>query len=319
MKHLNNNYKNPTISVIVPVYNVESFITICLDSIINQSYKNLEIIVINDGSTDNSGKIVESYRGKDNRIKIFHQSNAGLSETRNRGIKLSHGEYISFVDSDDWLDLNCYSKLVDFLKDKEIDVLCYDIIEVENGYEKKYQHIPVFEDKKFALDELNVLSKTWPLVWAKLYKADFIKNNDINFPSGLLYEDNAFIYECWSHNPVIFCVNENLHYYRMSRPGSITYKKNKRTIEIFDVMEIIKKQFINAGIMNKFPYVIDWSIDNLLWLYQKTPEDYKNAFEKKLIKQFFYYLSILLVNNPIKNRQKIFKIIKILITKDFNL
>ena len=122
--------KNIKVSVIVPVYNVEKYIRQCLESIINQTYKNLEIIVVNDGTKDNSMKIVEEYLS-DERIKVINKENGGIASARNRGIDEATGEYISFVDSDDWLELNTYEKLVEIIVDEDIIVFNYNRVDDE--------------------------------------------------------------------------------------------------------------------------------------------------------------------------------------------
>ena len=112
--------KAALLSVIIPVYNVEPYLEQCLDSVINQTYKNLEIICINDGSTDNSLKILEKYQKKDNRIKLINQKNKGLSEARNAGLDVAKGEYIAFVDSDDYLELNAYEEAMNVVLQEKI-------------------------------------------------------------------------------------------------------------------------------------------------------------------------------------------------------
>ena len=118
------------ISIIIPVYNVEKYLRKCLDSIINQTYKKLEIILIDDGSTDNSGKICEEYAKKDDRIIVIHKENAGVSSARNRGIELANGKYIGFIDSDDWIEENMYETLYQNLLQFDVDIsMCnYSII-----------------------------------------------------------------------------------------------------------------------------------------------------------------------------------------------
>lgn len=119
------------ISVIVPMYNVEDYIGKCLESLIKQTYKNLEIIVIDDGSTDQSAIIVKRYAADDNRIKIYSFVNAGISEARNRGLRLAQGEYIAFVDSDDWVAENMYSKLLEYALKYNLDMVKCSVCETD--------------------------------------------------------------------------------------------------------------------------------------------------------------------------------------------
>lgn len=120
------------ISVIVPIYNVEKYLPTCLNSIINQTYKNLEILLINDGSSDNSGEICENYAKMDNRIHVFHKRNEGVSSARNLGIDLSVGDFISFVDPDDFLDLNLYEIVISNMEKYNADIICFNCYDVIN-------------------------------------------------------------------------------------------------------------------------------------------------------------------------------------------
>ena len=123
----------PKISVIIPVYKVEQYLPECLDSIINQTYKNLEIICIDDGSPDNSGKILDEYASKDNRIRVIHKENGGISSARNAGLDIATGDWISFVDSDDWLDINTYEKLLSSADEANTDIVMFGNCSVNNG------------------------------------------------------------------------------------------------------------------------------------------------------------------------------------------
>ena len=116
------NKRTPKISIIIPVYNTEEYLRECLDSVIEQTLKDIEIILVDDGSTDNSGKICDEYREKDTRITVIHQENRGQGKARNEALKISNGEYIGFIDSDDWIDLDFYEKLYNAASEKESEV-----------------------------------------------------------------------------------------------------------------------------------------------------------------------------------------------------
>ena len=185
------------ITVIVPVYNVENYLNKCLDSLINQTYKNLEIIVINDGSTDNSGEICQEYAQKDNRIVYIEKENGGPSDARNAGLDRMTGSYVTFVDSDDWIELDyveiLYKKITEYQADiavgnyysfNEAEGMYYFHIFGDSYYEKVYDNVSIFENlyesqemKSFALIS----------VFGKLYKADLVKH--LRFDIGKLGED----------------------------------------------------------------------------------------------------------------------------------
>lgn len=150
------------ISVIVPIYNVEKYLPTCLNSIINQTYKNLEILLINDGSSDNSGEICENYAKMDNRIHVFHKRNEGVSSARNLGIDLSVGDFISFVDPDDFLDLNLYEIVISNMEKYNADIICfncYDVINEKLLVKKNViDNITIYDNKEsFGTDYFNII------------------------------------------------------------------------------------------------------------------------------------------------------------------
>ena len=186
------------ISIIVPVYNVEKYIKKCIDSIINQTYKNLEIILVDDGSPDNCGKICDEYAEKDKRIKVIHKENGGLSDARNAGIKIARGCYIGFVDSDDWIDKNMYEKLYKTLKEKDADIACCKLIRYKNTIEKISKK---FDGRIVEYDQRQYIKKFFKIdsqecvyyAWNKLYKRQVIDKEQ--YPIGLTSEDVVGTYK----------------------------------------------------------------------------------------------------------------------------
>ena len=217
------------ITVIVPVYNVENYLEKCLDSLINQTYKNLEIIVINDGSTDNSGEICQEYAQKDNRIVYIEKENGGLSDARNVGLDKMTGSYVTFIDSDDWVELDyvetLYKKIVEYQADiavgnyysyNEDEETYYFHIYGDSYYEKVYDNISIFENL-YESQEM----KSFALIsaWGKLYKAKLF--DYLRFDKGKLGEDGYFNQKMYlSVNKVVY-LNKGLYAYRQ-RSGSIT-------------------------------------------------------------------------------------------------
>lgn len=177
--------QQPKISVIVPVYNVEKYLKQCLDSIVNQTYKNLEIIIVNDGTKDNSMKIVENYL-QDNRIKVINKENGGLASARNSGLEKVTGKYISFIDSDDWIELNMYEELVSQINDE--DILIYRYFSYDDKKKK------IVGKKKIDFYSQNKLEDKYLYVelpcccWSKLYKKEYLEKNNFKFLE-ILYED----------------------------------------------------------------------------------------------------------------------------------
>ena len=123
----------PKLSVIVPIYNVEQYIHKCVDSILNQNFKDFELILVDDGSPDSCGKICDEYAQKDERVKVIHKVNGGLSDARNFGLEKAKGEYVSFIDSDDWVDENIYSESLKYMEENDLDIVCFDVTEVRTN------------------------------------------------------------------------------------------------------------------------------------------------------------------------------------------
>lgn len=228
------------ISVIVPVYNVSDYLAECLDSIINQDYKNYEIIVVNDGSTDNSLEIAKKYE-KDNlkKVKVFDKKNGGLSSARNYGIKKSTGDYLLFVDSDDCLLPGAIKKLGDIINKEECDIVVYSFMEGVTIDSAIYNRM--YDDTK-ELANRYIIGK--PCAPNKLCKKSLFIDNKIEFPEGLYYEDLATMPKLILHTDNIKFITDALYFYRR-RDTSIMNKMvyNKKMDSIFTVMEELRNYF----------------------------------------------------------------------------
>jgi glycosyltransferase involved in cell wall biosynthesis len=235
----------PLISVIVPVYNVEKYLRECVDSILQQTYKELEIILVDDGSTDKSGKICEEYAKIDGRIHVIHKKNGGLSDTRNTGLSICMGEYIGFVDSDDWIAPDMYENLyrgcVEFLA----DISCCGRYIVKNG-----QQIPAFVlpervaiSPKEAIADMLIEKNVDVSPCDKLYSNKFFEN--VRFPLGEINEDAAIMFN------ILSCANKIVHvgkagYYYRKREGSITKSPfSPKKMIVLDHNKAIKEFVIN--------------------------------------------------------------------------
>lgn len=249
------------ISVIVPVYNVEKYLNKCVDSIVNQTYKNLEIILVDDGSPDNCPKICDEYAKKDNRIKVIHKENGGLSDARNKGIEVATGKYIGFVDSDDWIDKDMYKVLYENLTRYKADISCCDLIRVKdgninNGQLKKFNS----EIEVFDIDEyMKIFFKidTQECVYYavnKLYKRELIDKE--LYPKGLTSEDVEGTCKVLLKCKKIVNINYPYYYYYQNE-NSITGRKFSEKdldlIKIWDhVVEICKESKSEYLEMAKF-------------------------------------------------------------------
>lgn len=225
---------NELISVIIPVYNVEQYVERCLNSVINQSYPNLEIILVDDGSTDKSGDICDRYIFKDSRIKVIHEKNAGLGEARNRGLRIASGDYICFVDSDDWIEEGYCKELVQAAERTNSDIAICGYNEcLKDGKTPKVKYDGCFTTtgKEILHYTMTANSKYWfnISVWNKLYKREII--SELWFKSRV-YEDIMYNAESMYRANKIAYVNKCLYNYRINREGSIISKGFQRnTIE----------------------------------------------------------------------------------------
>lgn len=235
---------SPAISVIVPVYNVERFLEQCLESIVNQTFNDIEIICINDGSTDNSLSILEKYQKKDKRIRIISQYNKGLSEARNIGIKNAKGKYISFIDSDDFIDLEMFDILFKKSESTQSDItICNFKLFFEDTKTYGYYRDEIFyyhlKSKIFNLRSqpqiINCIA-----AWDRLIRKDFLDKYNIKFISGMIYEDVTFHIECMIHASKIALIPDHLYFYRKNAGGSITDNEERNKKSRLDFITIRK-------------------------------------------------------------------------------
>lgn len=226
---------SPLVSVIIPVYNVEEYLRECVNSVINQSYRNLEIWLVDDGSQDASGKICDEYKEKDERIRVIHKENGGLSSARNSAIDLMNGEYVVFIDSDDFIANDFIETYVDYMNRFDVDIVMgtwypfYGEIKDQTKY-ILYDNKPELYKKIDAIKMMFLDRKLYHDAAGPMYKSFLFKN--IRFPIGVLYEDLATTFYVVSGASNILYVNDQRQFYRI-RPGSImnaTVKKDDMVI-----------------------------------------------------------------------------------------
>ncbi len=228
------------ISIIVPIYNAEKYLNKCIKSLINQTKENLEFILINDGSTDTSEEIIQSYQ--DTRIKYFKNKNQGIGKTRNFGIKKSTGKYIMFLDSDDFLATNACEELFKKAEQDKLDLVINNFYRVEEETSKqeeviisKFKNTTLKENKELLL-EINLAP------WNKLYKSELLKNNKIKFVEDLKYEDAPFVIEAMDKAKRIGQVNKCLNYYVIHKNSETTIR-DERVFDIIEITDRIRKYF----------------------------------------------------------------------------
>lgn len=239
------------ISIIVPVYNVEKYLEKCIQSVLKQTYKKFEVIFINDGSTDNSLDILKKYREIDERIIIINKVNAGTGAARNDGLDRAKGEFISFLDSDDWYEQDYLEKLYKNLKTNNSDVaICNLKVVYEN--EKKVKNLNIYSFQKINLKEepkklLRILEM--PVLWNKLYKMEVIRKYRIEFPTLSKGEDVIFLYRFFSNVFNVSKTEENLYNYIKRNNSATTNEKN--ILWIYLILEEIEKYVKNYSKIDK--------------------------------------------------------------------
>lgn len=232
------------ISVIVPIYNVEKYLDKCLNSIRNQTYQKLEIILVNDGSPDGSSEIMEKHKKDDDRIKIINKKNGGLSSARNAGIEVSTGDYLAFIDSDDWIDLDMMEKLHTSIVNQKSDVAVCDVrTEYENGELKAELKQGVeFSDVIEVNEHPDAYMSFDCFACNKLYKRELFVDQNISFPEGLLYEDIATFPRIFARISKISLVREQLYHY-IVRSGAITQTFKLKGLDYLKVTEIVENDY----------------------------------------------------------------------------
>ena len=252
--------EKPLVSIIVPIFNAEKYLSECIDSILNQTYKNIEIILIDDGSTDKSAQICDAYTAKDKRAAVVHKTNEGVSAARNDGLKAANGQFVMFVDSDDWIDPETCDIAVRVMEESGADVVMWTYISENSGNQSRkiiFGSDTVFEgaDVKEKLHRrlFGLMGKELAHpeyadslcpVWGKLYKKEIILNNNASFVDLSeigTYEDGLFNIEVFSQVLKAVYLNKCLYHYRKENSSSVTsvYRKDlfEKWYHLFDLMQ----------------------------------------------------------------------------------
>ena len=317
-KKKDTNLKEELISIVIPVYNVEKYLKKCLDSIINQTYKNLEIILVNDGSTDKSADICKEYAKNDKRIIYIEQENQGLSCARNTGINNIHGKYIAFVDSDDYININFIEKLYTILIETNSDIAVCNYSKVNENSKidinKKEEDVKrVFSGTSKFYNIYNELENVTVVAWNKLYKVDIFKN--IRYPNGKVHEDEFVIYDIIKVSKKIVYTTCNYYYY-FQRSNSITGNYNIKRAVILEALEDRLNKFKNDNKKILYSLTLYDYYYQLLTQYIMIVKNYNDETDikskiynniLKLKKEVFFNLYI----NPLKKVKLFIKLMSI--------
>lgn len=275
------------VSIIVPVYNVEKYIHKCLDSLVNQTLKELEFIFVNDGSPDSSSKIIKEYAKKDKRIKLLNKENGGQASARNLGLEHAKGEYIAFLDSDDYVKENMYETLYNRAKKDNLDiVICNNYLVYKDSIVENDPGITNKKEKIISPREYVTLS---PSPWNKIIRHEYLIKEKFKFPEGIIYEDLASIPLLGLSNPKIVYLNTCLHYYVQSDSSTMRNKEYKSKYEdIFTATEYLYTNMIDKGYNKELEYMLTY---HLLYLGSLNFYQYKkyNQIDKISIAMKKYF------------------------------
>lgn len=292
------------ISIIVPIYKVEEYLPQCIESITRQTYSRLEIILVDDGSPDNCGKICDIYGNKDARIKIIHKKNGGLSSARNAGVLIAQGEWIMFVDADDVISKFTCERLLQIAKESAVDIVIGDVTKFY--YDREIKNSDRLETKK----EIRYLSREEAIqqyfyrkfagyACGKLYRTDIVKN--INFPNGKLFEDAFTVYKYIEKAKGVAVIPDELYYYRQRKGGIIHSSYDTRQLDIIFANQearlyfkkeknsikdaVVSRSFVSAvDVLRKIPLKKRYSLDRKVAieeiekLRKKVIKDDNNSF-----------------------------------------
>jgi glycosyltransferase involved in cell wall biosynthesis len=299
----------PSISIIIPVYNLEQYIKRCLDSILTQTFQDFEVIIVNDGSTDNSGSICDEYAQRDNRVRVIHMENGGLSAARNEGIKIAKGEFLGFVDSDDYIEKDMYKVLYTLCHDTNSDIsICKFSREVNGKLISEQKEVSIVEmDNDEAMRQLfkGVLYRF--SVCNKLFKKTCFEH--IKFPEGRIHEDLATTYKVFANASKSVYTNYEGYVYVKRVESILTSKFNGKRLDAFigwnEILSFmcrnyphLSKEFISCfayGCVDNIHYILN-QVEN-----RNLKEEYLSVIQQ-LVRKF--YVKIML-NNALSLKYKI--------------
>lgn len=302
----------PIISIIVPIYNVERYLSRCIESILNQSFKEFELILVDDGSPDNSGEICDIYASKDDRVKVIHKKNGGVSSARNVGVSVANGEYIGFVDPDDYIDKEMYCKLYRLCIDNDSDIAICRFNRDING---KLQNIESAEE----IIELNNIEAMNELFKGILYRFSLCNKlfsktcfNNVSFPEGRIHEDLSTTYKLFVNSRKAIYINYCGYIYVRRENSILTSTYSEKRLQAFigwdEIINFIEKNYneLLDQVISTFTY---WCTDNISYILEQISNSddkkkYLNTIKKYTIKYYVYIKrsSILAIRYKLKIR-----------------
>lgn len=295
------------ISVLIPIYNGEKHINKCIESIINQTYKNIEIICINDGSTDNTKEILENFQKKDKRIKIINKKNSGYGSSLNLGIEKAKGKYITIIESDDNIKNTMLETLLNKMEENDVDIVKANFYKVSNTIKKNTSKY--FINKITNINLFPQMLLIQPSIWSAIYKKEFLTKNNIKFKEtkDASYQDTSFHFKTMFLAKNILLLDEPLYYYTINNSNSSINSKNKAFAifnEIEEINNFIKDKNINKNLLtikNIFEY------KTIIWNFDRIQNKYNKKVFNKALKYFkLYNYKVLIKNKSLTKKDKLY-------------
>lgn len=283
---------NINISVIVPIYNSEKFLCKCIDSLLNQTYPNIEVILVDDGSTDSSPQICDNYAESDGRVTVIHQKNARIGAARNRGLEAAHGDYITFIDSDDYLELNTYETCVDIIRRHNPDIIQWDLTFIPEGdctdvipNRSPSDYVELVLDRDGTLEKLfqwknmdtrfNHLWTDSHCIWTKMCRSELFA--EIRFPEGKEYEDEMILHKLMFKSQKSVFINERFSNYLLRKNSTVHTMQLKDKMDKLDAYmdryELIKRTNSDMLMMDIIHDCMVLIFNNYLEANQKKNEE----------------------------------------------
>lgn len=303
----------PKISVIIPVYNVDDYLSECLNSVVNQTLKDIEIICVNDGSTDSSFNILKDFAFADSRFILLDQENQGQGIARNKALEIVKGEYTAFVDPDDWLELDAFENIYNFAENNNAEVVQFNYKTFDNDFKKfKEVSLDAILKKKYRKDFHELKMFNWKdfknaclqdldlHAWNRLYKTDFIKQHNLKFAPLRRAEDHLFVLGAILSADKIFYYPASFYNYRI-RNNSTVNSKSKENFQIFQVLDMTKNLIEKLGLYDDLKEELNiYNTTILTWHYLQTPIEYLDKYTDMCKK----YLSDAALKKMIKDVNK---------------
>jgi len=302
----------PYVSVIVPIYNTERYLRQCVDSLLYQTLENIEIILVDDGSTDNCPAMCDAYAEQDKRVRVIHQQNGGYGKACNDGLNAARGEYLGIVESDDYAELDMFERLYGLAKAHNLDLArChYYFYYARTNTQERVDLSQVPQNIVLTPREHFSVFYQWASVWAMLYKASFIKENGIKFleTPGASYQDTSFSFKVYACANRFMLAEDTLIHYRKDNENSSVNSKEKIYCVRDEYAEI--ERFIREkGFYDKLKYIIPKiKFCNYDWNYQRLDKKYRLSFLKVFSKEMYRHITQKTIKKSLFSKKDILKI-----------